>query len=201
MRPRSPEGEPSDDLFRAQLSNQLDGKHPLVRASRQADAADGRAHLPEAQLQSIGRAGTFWRQLLLIVVARAGTLSIAESPLNLISGQASPEPKSLMQVESSTGTGSIYWGGRRRPVDQATGSHDRGSSRSWRGLLLGEVAFSGSLCFERGACRDYPFLEIAPKCDHEFAGGRNDCTIAMRRMRPLRSPVRCRNQQASVLCG
>jgi hypothetical protein len=31
MRPRSPEGEPSDDLFRAQLSNQLDGKHPLVR--------------------------------------------------------------------------------------------------------------------------------------------------------------------------
>ena len=31
MRPRSPEGGPSDDLFRAQLSNQLDGNHPLVR--------------------------------------------------------------------------------------------------------------------------------------------------------------------------
>jgi IS5 family transposase len=31
MRPRSPEDEPSDDLFRARLSNQLDGKHPLVR--------------------------------------------------------------------------------------------------------------------------------------------------------------------------
>jgi hypothetical protein len=38
----------------------------------------------------------------------------------------------------------------------------------------GGVAFSDSLCFERGACRDYPFLEIAPKCDHEFAGDRND---------------------------
>jgi transposase, IS5 family len=31
MRPRRAEGEPSDDLFRARLSNQLDGKHPLVR--------------------------------------------------------------------------------------------------------------------------------------------------------------------------
>ena len=50
-----------------------------------------------------------------LITAKTGTLSIAESPLNLISGQASPEPKSLMQAESSTGTGSIYWGGRRRP--------------------------------------------------------------------------------------
>jgi IS5 family transposase len=31
MRPRRAEGEPSDDLFRARLSNQLGGKHPLVR--------------------------------------------------------------------------------------------------------------------------------------------------------------------------
>ena len=31
MRPRRPEGEPSDDLFRARLSNQLDLKHPLIR--------------------------------------------------------------------------------------------------------------------------------------------------------------------------
>ncbi len=31
MRSRSPDGEASDDLFRARLSNQLDGKHPLVR--------------------------------------------------------------------------------------------------------------------------------------------------------------------------
>ena len=31
MRPRSPEGDPSDDLFRARLSSQLDRKHPLVR--------------------------------------------------------------------------------------------------------------------------------------------------------------------------
>ena len=37
MRPRSPEGVPSDDLFRARLSNQLDGKHPLVRLAREID--------------------------------------------------------------------------------------------------------------------------------------------------------------------
>jgi hypothetical protein len=37
-----------------------------------------------------------------LIMAKTGTLSIAESPLNLISGQASPEPKSLMQAESST---------------------------------------------------------------------------------------------------
>jgi transposase, IS5 family len=31
MRPRRPDGERSDDLFRARLSHQLDRKHPLVR--------------------------------------------------------------------------------------------------------------------------------------------------------------------------
>jgi IS5 family transposase len=31
MRPRTPEGDPSDDLFRARLSQQLDRRHPLVR--------------------------------------------------------------------------------------------------------------------------------------------------------------------------
>jgi hypothetical protein len=31
MRPRRAEGESSNDLFRARLSNQLDGKRPLVR--------------------------------------------------------------------------------------------------------------------------------------------------------------------------
>ena len=77
MRPRRPEGEPSDDLFRARLSNQLDRKHPLVRLAGliewasfetefgalyhealgrpgKHDPADGRAHLPEALLQSVG---------------------------------------------------------------------------------------------------------------------------------------------------
>ena len=77
MRPRRPESEPADDLFRARLSNQLDPKHPLVRlagliewasfesefgalyhevleASRQADPADGRAYLPATLLQSVG---------------------------------------------------------------------------------------------------------------------------------------------------
>ena len=31
MRPRKPKEAPSDDLFRARLSNQLDLKHPLIR--------------------------------------------------------------------------------------------------------------------------------------------------------------------------
>ena len=31
MRPRRPREAPSDDLFRARLSNQLDLKHPLIR--------------------------------------------------------------------------------------------------------------------------------------------------------------------------
>jgi hypothetical protein len=74
-----------------------------------------------------------------LIMAKTGTLSIAESPLNLISGQASPEPKSLMQAESSTEPDQSI--GAAAGADQATGSHDHGSSRSWRG------AFSDSLCF------------------------------------------------------
>ena len=31
MRPRRPKATPSEDLFRARLSNQLDLKHPLIR--------------------------------------------------------------------------------------------------------------------------------------------------------------------------
>ena len=31
MRPRRPEGDHADDLFRARLSNQLDLRHPLIR--------------------------------------------------------------------------------------------------------------------------------------------------------------------------
>jgi transposase, IS5 family len=37
MRPRQPEGNGSDDLFRARLSNQLDLKHPLVRLAELLD--------------------------------------------------------------------------------------------------------------------------------------------------------------------
>ena len=33
MRPRRPEGDPSDDLFRARLTNQLDLKDALIRLS------------------------------------------------------------------------------------------------------------------------------------------------------------------------
>ena len=37
MRPKPPEGDSSDDLFRARLSNQLDLKHPLVRLAELLD--------------------------------------------------------------------------------------------------------------------------------------------------------------------
>ena len=37
MRPRQPEGDSSDDLFRARLSNQLDLKHPLLRLAELID--------------------------------------------------------------------------------------------------------------------------------------------------------------------
>src|SRR5579863_4178330 len=37
MRPKQPESTPSDDLFRARLSNQLDLKHPLIRLAELID--------------------------------------------------------------------------------------------------------------------------------------------------------------------
>ena len=37
MRPRQPEGDGSDELFRARLSSQLDRKHPLVRLAELID--------------------------------------------------------------------------------------------------------------------------------------------------------------------
>jgi transposase, IS5 family len=37
MRPRRPESDGSDDLFRSRLSNQLDLKHPLVRLAELID--------------------------------------------------------------------------------------------------------------------------------------------------------------------
>ena len=37
MRARRPEGERSDDLFRARLGNQLDLRHPLVRLAELID--------------------------------------------------------------------------------------------------------------------------------------------------------------------
>jgi IS5 family transposase len=37
MRPKPPEGDGSDDLFRARLSNQLDLKHPLIRLAELID--------------------------------------------------------------------------------------------------------------------------------------------------------------------
>ena len=129
MRPRRPESEPSDDLFRARSSNQLDPKHPLVRLAGLIEWASFESEFGSLYHEVLGRPGKPTRlmvgltylkhcynlsdeqvcerwvenplyqadQVLLaaapVIMAKTGTLSIAESPLNLISGQASPEPK------------------------------------------------------------------------------------------------------------
>ena len=43
MRPKQPEAEPQDDLFRAQLANLVDPRHPLVRLAGLIGAGSGRS--------------------------------------------------------------------------------------------------------------------------------------------------------------
>src|SRR5215469_2699582 len=57
MRPRRPEGEPSDDLFRARLSNQLDRKHPLVRLVGLIDWASFETEFGSLYHEALGRPG------------------------------------------------------------------------------------------------------------------------------------------------
>src|SRR5262249_55018177 len=57
MRPRRPEGEPSDDLFRARLSNQLDGKHPLVRLAGLIEWAGFESEFGALYHEALGRPG------------------------------------------------------------------------------------------------------------------------------------------------
>jgi hypothetical protein len=120
MRPRRPEGEPSDDLFRARLSNQLDDKHPLIRSAGLIEWESFEAEFGALYHETLGRPGKPTRlmvgltylkhcynlsdeqvcerwpenplyqaeQVLLaaapLIMAKTGTLSLAESPLNLI---------------------------------------------------------------------------------------------------------------------
>src|SRR5215475_3087858 len=57
MRPRRPEGDPSDDLFRARLSNQLDCKHPLVRLVELIDWAGFETEFGSLYHEAMGRPG------------------------------------------------------------------------------------------------------------------------------------------------
>src|SRR5262245_21731384 len=124
MRPRRPAGDLSDNLFRARLSNQLDGKHPLVRLAGLIEWAGFDSEFGALYHEALGRPGKPTRLMVgltylkhcynlsdeqvcdrwlenplyqaeqvllataLLIMAKTGTLSIAESPRNLISGQA-----------------------------------------------------------------------------------------------------------------
>jgi IS5 family transposase len=57
MRPRLPQGDPSDDLFRARLSNQLDRKHPLVRLAGLIDWASFETEFGSLYHEALGRPG------------------------------------------------------------------------------------------------------------------------------------------------
>jgi IS5 family transposase len=57
MRPREPEGEPSDDLFRARLANQLDRKHPLVRLAGLIEWASFESEIGSLYHETLGRPG------------------------------------------------------------------------------------------------------------------------------------------------
>jgi transposase, IS5 family len=57
MRPRRPEGDASDDLFRARLSSQLDGKHPLVRLAGLIQWASFESEFGPLYHETLGRPG------------------------------------------------------------------------------------------------------------------------------------------------
>jgi transposase len=57
MRPKRPEGDVSDDLFRARLSNQLDPGHPLVRLAGLIEWASFDAEFGSLYHEALGRPG------------------------------------------------------------------------------------------------------------------------------------------------
>jgi transposase, IS5 family len=57
MRPRRLEGNSSDDLFGARLSNQLDGKHPLVRLAGLIEWASFESEFGGLYHEALGRPG------------------------------------------------------------------------------------------------------------------------------------------------
>src|SRR5690242_11466715 len=57
MRPKQPESTPSDDLFRARLSNQLDLKHPLIRLAELIDWQSFETGFGLLYHETIGRPG------------------------------------------------------------------------------------------------------------------------------------------------
>ncbi len=57
MRPKPPETEPQDDLFRARLVNLVDPRHPLVRLAGLIDWARFEAAFGPLYTDAIGRPG------------------------------------------------------------------------------------------------------------------------------------------------
>ena len=57
MRPRRPKAAPSDDLFRARLSNQLDLKHPLIRLASLIDWESFETEFGSLYHETLGRPG------------------------------------------------------------------------------------------------------------------------------------------------
>jgi transposase, IS5 family len=57
MRPRRPESDGSDDLFRSRLSNQLDLKHPLVRLAELIDSPRFETTFGARYHETAGRSG------------------------------------------------------------------------------------------------------------------------------------------------
>ena len=57
MRPRRPKAAPSDDLFRARLSNQLDLKHPLIRLASLIDWESFETQFGSLYHETLGRPG------------------------------------------------------------------------------------------------------------------------------------------------
>jgi hypothetical protein len=57
MRQRRPECDPSDDLFRARLSNQLDGKHPLERLAGLIDCDSFETEFGALYHETLGLSG------------------------------------------------------------------------------------------------------------------------------------------------
>jgi transposase, IS5 family len=57
MRPRRPEGNSSDDLFRARLSNQLDLKHPLIRLAGLIEWESFETEFGSLYHETLGRPG------------------------------------------------------------------------------------------------------------------------------------------------
>jgi IS5 family transposase len=76
MRPRRPEGEPSEDLFRARLSNQLVLKHPMIRLAGLIDWESLETEFGALYHETLGRPGKpMWLMIGLTYLKHSYNLS------------------------------------------------------------------------------------------------------------------------------